>query len=71
MPIVEVGDVALYRQYEDPYFLEKLVREQEAYCACFPEDVDAELELNSLRQRLNFAWQDEEYNMPDTESWLY
>lgn len=52
----------MYRQYEDPYKIAELVREQERYCEENPDDIDGAIELESLRQRENFAWQDDEYD---------
>lgn len=49
----------MYRQYEDPYKLQDMVKEQEEYCRDHPEDVEAAIELNSLRERERFAWADE------------
>lgn len=60
----------MYRQYEDPWKLEGRLKEakerleqakQEA-----PENIDRIIDLaeevESLRERVNFAWQDQEYD---------
>lgn len=59
----------MYRQYEDPYKLEKQLREaREEYSRRMEagEDIedlmDLAIEINDLEQRVNFAWQDDEYD---------
>ena len=60
----------MYRQYEDPRKLEKLLEEAKVQLeAAKQEDpdnddrlIDLALEVESLKERLNFAWQDEEYD---------
>ena len=59
----------MYRQYEDPYKLEKMLEEAEAELDRArqedPDDVDRLIDLvnevESLKERVNFAWQDDEY----------
>lgn len=58
----------MYRNYEDPYKLEKQLRDlKKEYRAATensaPEDtlIDLSIEINSLEERINFAWQDDEY----------
>ena len=58
----------MYRNYEDPYKLEKQLRDlkKEYHVAAensAPEDtlIDLSIEINSLEARINFAWQDDEY----------
>lgn len=59
----------MYRQYEDPYALEQKLTElknklQEAYAlgADVYELQDLELEIAELSDRVNFAWQDDEFD---------
>lgn len=54
----------MYRQYEDPYKLEKQLEELElqlAQCDDDDERVDLYLAIEELKERINFAWQDNEY----------
>lgn len=48
------------RDYEDPYALEQQLKSLEQHIALYPDDVDAIIERHELRDRLNFAWQDDE-----------
>lgn len=54
----------MYRQYEDPYALEDRYNELASYYRMHPEEHDdyAEETLAELRDRINFAWQDDEYD---------
>lgn len=60
----------MYRQYEDPRKIHKMLEEsKKAYeeaKRCDPENIDLLIDLanevESLRERENFAWQDEEYD---------
>lgn len=59
----------MYRQYENPYALEQKLTElknklDEAYAlgTDFDELQDLELEIAELKDRVNFAWQDDEYD---------
>ena len=60
----------MYRQYEDPWKLEdrleKAEKELEQAKEEDPENIDRIIDLvnevESLRERVNFAWQDEEYD---------
>lgn len=62
----------MYRQYEDPRALtERLHEAEKAYEEAKAADPDGENidllidlanEVESLRERVNFAWQDEEYD---------
>lgn len=59
----------MYRQYEDARKLEKQLEElkerlHEAYVLGADDDVlqDLVLEIAELKERINFAWQDEEYD---------
>lgn len=56
----------MYRQYEDPYQIERLIEaaEIEMQEAVARDDEDRQIalaeELAELNDRLNFAWQDDE-----------
>ena len=54
--------MAIYRQYENPYTLEKRLEEAERRLAENPYDEDLVLEVAELKERINFAWQDDEYD---------
>ena len=51
----------MYRQYEDPYKLEQRLAELKEQRIRNPEDEDLALEIHELEERVNFAWQDDEY----------
>ena len=51
----------MYRQYEDPYKLEDQLAEARNQLAENPDNEDLALEVNELEERVNFAWQDNEY----------
>lgn len=62
----------MYRQYENPYELNKYLCELEAeYQTLIEMGVDADEEdfidlyeeILDIKERINFAWQDEEYDM--------
>ena len=57
----------MYRQYEDPYKLEQMLEEARERlaesCDSYGEmDIDILLEVQELEDRVNFAWQDIEYD---------
>lgn len=55
----------MYRQYENPYKLEEQLKELQARRAAeTDEDVLIALdeEIAELKDRINFAWQDDEYD---------
>lgn len=52
----------MYRQYEDPYKLRKQLAEAKKRLAENPENEDLALDVHELEERLNFAWQDDEYD---------
>ena len=61
--------MSIYRQYEDPYKLEdKLAELKEEYCKAVEEGTDEnvlinlQMDINELEERINFAWQDQEYD---------
>ena len=72
----------MYRQYENPYELNKYLCELEAeFDARFEngEDLEALIDLAediaTLKERINFAWQDDEYDSMCAdyadELWMY
>lgn len=54
--------MSIYRQYEDPHTLEDQLAEAKARLAENPYDEDLVLEVQELKDRVNFAWQDDEYD---------
>lgn len=54
----------MYRQYEDPYALERELRELEKEVVEHPDDEELAIQMQELKDRINFAWQDDEF---DTE----
>jgi hypothetical protein len=52
----------MYRQYENPYTLEERLEEAKRRLAENPYDEDLVLEVEELKERINFAWQDDEYD---------
>ena len=57
----------MYRQYENPYILEKMLKElKEEYHRAIAENLDEETlislheDIQDLEQRVNFAWSDDE-----------
>ena len=53
--------MSIYRQYEDPYKLEKRLAELKELRKQNPNDEDLAIEIHELEERINFAWQDDEY----------
>lgn len=51
----------MYRQYENPYKLEQQLAEAKQRLAENPDSEDLALEVHELEERVNFAWQDDEY----------
>lgn len=58
----------MYRSYENPYELELQLKElkQQYYDAKISNAdddilIDLSIEISSLEERINFAWQDDEY----------
>lgn len=59
----------MYRRYEDPYKLENQLKElKREYRKAIEENADEETLINleyniaELEERINFAWQDDEYD---------
>jgi hypothetical protein len=55
----------MYRQYEDPYALEKQLTEKRQEldnCDDEAERMWLGEEINELEERVNFAWQDDEFD---------
>lgn len=50
----------MYRNYEDPYYLEARLAEARAELAKDPDNFELYLEIEELKDRVNFAWQDDE-----------
>ena len=53
----------MYRQYEDPWKLEDQLAEAKQRLVENPDNEDLALEVHELEERVNFAWQDNEYEM--------
>ena len=57
--------MSIYRQYEDPYKLERLLAEKKRELANATSDYEREWlseEIHELEERVNFAWQDDEFD---------
>ena len=54
--------MSMYRQYEDPYKLENQLAEAKRRLAENPDNEDLALDVHELEERINFAWQDDEYD---------
>ena len=52
----------MYRQYENPRTLEERLEEAKCRLAQNPNDEDLCNEVAELKERINFAWQDDEYD---------
>ena len=59
----------MYRNYENPYELNKYLCELEAeYQTAIENDedvetlIDLQIDIEVLKDRINFAWQDQEYD---------
>ena len=52
----------MYRQYEDPYALERELAEAKEELAANPLDEELALRVHELEERVNFAWQDDEFD---------
>ena len=54
--------MAIYRNYENPRTLEDMLEDAKRRLAENPYDEDLVLEVQDLKERINFAWQDDEYD---------
>jgi hypothetical protein len=51
----------MYRQYEDPHKLTEQLATLMAEASLNPEDEELAIAIHELQERINFAWQDDEY----------
>lgn len=56
----------MYRQYENPFSLEDRLKEAKKRLAEDPENIDLALEVEELKDRVRFAWED---NQAETEGY--
>lgn len=54
--------MSIYRQYENPRTLEDMLEDAKRRLAENPYDEDLANEVAELKERINFAWQDDEYD---------
>ena len=54
--------MSIYRQYENPRTLEDMLEDAKRRLAENPYDEDLANEVAELKERVNFAWQDDEYD---------
>lgn len=54
--------MSIHRQYENPRTLEDMLEDAKRRLAENPYDEDLANEVAELKERVNFAWQDEEYD---------
>lgn len=59
--------MSIYRQYEDPYELQKQLFMLKEELVANPYDEDLVLAIHELKERINFAWQDNEAEMEGYE----
>lgn len=52
----------MYRQHENPHKLEARLAELQKEFEQRPDDIDLYDTIEDLKQRINFAWQDDEYD---------
>lgn len=57
--------MSIYRQNEDPWELEQQLAEAKKRLAENPLNEDLALDVHELEERVNFAWQDDEYANED------
>lgn len=50
----------MFRQYEDPHILEERIEALKEQLLYDPNNIDLSIEIAELKDRLNFAWQDDE-----------
>ena len=64
--------MSMYRSYEDPWKLEEQLKEAKDELKNNPDDVDLILRVEELKERVNFARQDQEYDdMYDMDSSIF
>lgn len=59
--------MSVYRQYEDPYKLEQELEQLKKLQVDDPYNDDIAIEIAELKDRINFAWQDDEAEMEGYE----
>ena len=52
----------MYRRYEDPYALERELADLQKELANNPLDEELAFSVQELKDRINHAWQDDEYD---------
>ena len=52
----------MYRQYENPYVLEQELAELKEELKKDPLNEELAIQVQELKERVNFAWQDDEYD---------
>lgn len=55
----------MYRQYENPFTLQDQLDELKARRAAETDEdalIDLDMDIAELEERINFAWQDDEYD---------
>lgn len=55
----------MYRQYENPFSLEDKLKEAKKRLADDPENIDLALEVEELKDRVRFAWDDNEAELAE------
>lgn len=48
----------MYRQYENPFTVEDMLKDAKRRLAEDPENIDIALEVEELKDRVRFAWDD-------------
>lgn len=61
-PLVNRKEYKMYRQYENPFTLEDALEEARKRLAEDPMNEDLAFDVHELEERVNFAWQDDEYD---------
>lgn len=57
----------MYRQYENPFVLEDELKEAQKRLANDPENIDLALDVEELKDRVRFAWDDNAVEMEGYE----
>ena len=58
--MIESEVTTMYRQYENPFSLEDELKDAKRRLAKDPENIDLALEVEELKDRVRFAWDDNE-----------